>query len=961
MVIRVTAQGTTRVHRITAPGTTVVKTITVGTPSITGTAALGTLSGLDDVSTANRSDGRLISWDSSASTHVYTPLNTSVRQLISVQDLGGDGSLSYAEETGVIVYIGPSDLEARAHFSATNSISYDSTLGIFDFNFDSAINNVKTHIVPISNENIDLGDSNYKFRDLWLKGTTIHLGSITVNDISGTFTVKDSTGAIAPLNLAGNTTTDLTEGTNLYYTDTRARTSITVNTDNTGQITYDSSNGTFTFADSNFARTDIQDVFHEGLTIPDTKKIVFCDNVADIFENGGNFFIRRTNNDLPGESGGNIYLMTKDDGFFYIKSFDGNRDLAHFHDNGPVQLYYANSLKLATRDSGVNITGNTRISGNLTVDGTTTSINSSELVVGDKNIILADSAPDAAAANGGGITLNGANATILYANATDTWDFNKAFGTGINVLSNYTTNELTEGNNLYYSRSRWDSALSSVSTNELTEGTNLYYTRSRWDSALSSVSTTQLAEGNNLYYTTVRADSAFDVRLATKSTTDLSEGTNLYYTRNRFDSALGDDFSSSVIYEKFSVSGDLAYDNGTGLFSFSLSNFTTDSVSEGPTNLYYTTVRFDSDFGDNTTSDLIEGTNLYYTQVRVDSAFDARLATKTTNNLTEGTNLYYTSARADSDAKNAISVSGDLTYDPNTGIMSIDVEQIYTFNNFDSDFRQRLTTTTTDSIGEGSNLYYTSARADSDARHSLALNDLGGDGSLTYNSSTGVIAYTGPSAAEVRAHFSATGDLSYDSATGIFTVDVSDIYSKAEFDSDLGDANTDQLPEGNTNLYYTASRADSDAKHALTGGTSIVYSSDTGTMSTVQAIDSTDNVSFNTITNKDGTTTNTPAAVVVTDTSPNVLDNFAHNNQPVSFEYLVHLFDSTNSATQITKMIGTYDGTNIASNEFGTVFTGADYMGELDFDINGNNIRLLYTKEATLGTVRTKAIKTIIS
>ena len=60
-------------------------------------------------------------------------------------------------------------------------------------------------------------------------------------------------------------------------------------------------------------------------------------------------------------------------------------------------------------------------------------------------------------------------------------------------------------------------------------------------------------------------------------------------------------------------------------------------------------------------------------------------------------------------------------------------------------------------------------------------------------------------------------------------------------------------------------------------------------------------------------------------------------------------------------MIGTYDGTNIASNEFGTVFTGADYMGELDFDINGNNIRLLYTKEATLGTVRTKAIKTIIS
>ena len=936
MVIRVTAQGTTRVHRITAPGTTVVKTITVGTPSITGTASIGTLGGLDDVSTANRSDGTLISWDSSASTHVYTGLDASVRQLISVQNVGGDGSLTYIEATGVIAYLGPLPSEVRAHFGATNSITYDSSTGVFDFNFDSAINNVKTHIVPISNENIDLGDSNYKFRDLWLKGTTIHLGSITVNDSIGTFTAKDSNGDIAPLNLRANTTADLDEGSNLYYTDARARSSITVNTDSTGQISYDSSTGTFTFTDSNFARTDIQDVFHQGLTIPDTKKIVFCDNVADIFENGGNFFIRRTNNDLPGESGGNIYLMTKDSGFFYIKSYDGDRNLAHFHDNGPVQLYYANSLKLATRDSGVSITGNTRISGNLTVDGTTTSINSSELVVGDKNIVLADSAPDGVAADGGGITLNGANATILYTNSTDTWDFNKAFGTGINVLSNYTTDELLEGTAQYYNRARWDSALSTVSTTDLTEGTNLYYTTSR-------------------------ADSDFDIRFATKSTTDLTEGTNLYYRRDRFDSDLGDGVASSIIYDKFSSTGDLNYNNATGVFSFSLGDFTTNDVNEGTNNLYYTTARFDSDFGDNTTSDLTEGTNLYYTLARVDSAFDARLATKTTDDVTEGTNLYYTTARADSDAKNAISVSGDLTYDPNTGIMSIDVEQIYTFNNFDSDFRQRLTTTTTDSIGEGSNLYYTTARADSDARHALAVNDLGGDGSLTYNSGTGVIAYTGPSASEVRAHFSATGDLSYDSATGIFTVDVSDIYSKAEFDSDLGDANTDQLPEGNTNLYYTASRADSDAKHALTGGTSIVYSSDTGTISTVQAIDSTDNVSFNAITNKDGTTTNTPATVVVTDTSPNVLDNFAHNSQPVSFEYLVHLFDSTNTATQITKMIGTYDGSNIASNEFGTVFTGAGYMGELDFDVTAGNIRLLYTKDVALGTVRTKAIKTIIS
>ena len=47
--------------------------------------------------------------------------------------------------------------------------------------------------------------------------------------------------------------------------------------------------------------------------------------------------------------------------------------------------------------------------------------------------------------------------------------------------------------------------------------------------------------------------------------------------------------------------------------------------------------------------------------------------------------------------------------------------------------------------------------------------------------------YTGPSAAEVRAHFSASGDLSYNSSTGQFSIDVEQVYSKANFDSDLQD------------------------------------------------------------------------------------------------------------------------------------------------------------------------------
>ena len=72
---------------------------------------------------------------------------------------------------------------------------------------------------------------------------------------------------------------------------------------------------------------------------------------------------------------------------------------------------------------------------------------------------------------------------------------------------------------------------------------------------------------------------------------------------------------------------------------------------------------------------------------------------------------------------------------------------------------------TTD-LSEGSNQYFTNARA----RGAVSVTDSGGDGSLAYNNSTGVITYTGPSASEARAHLSvASGSgLSYNSSTGEF-------------------------------------------------------------------------------------------------------------------------------------------------------------------------------------------------
>ena len=70
-----------------------------------------------------------------------------------------------------------------------------------------------------------------------------------------------------------------------------------------------------------------------------------------------------------------------------------------------------------------------------------------------------------------------------------------------------------------------------------------------------------------------------------------------------------------------------------------------------------------------------------------------------------------------------------------------------------------LSNHTTSGLTEGTNLYYTTARATTDAKAAISVTDAGGDGSVTY--SAGTITYTGPSAAETRAHFSAGTGVAY--------------------------------------------------------------------------------------------------------------------------------------------------------------------------------------------------------
>ena len=73
--------------------------------------------------------------------------------------------------------------------------------------------------------------------------------------------------------------------------------------------------------------------------------------------------------------------------------------------------------------------GAVTIAGDLTVNGTTTNINTTNLVIEDKNIILGDvTTPTDVTADGGGITLKGAtDKTINWVDSTDAWTSSERF------------------------------------------------------------------------------------------------------------------------------------------------------------------------------------------------------------------------------------------------------------------------------------------------------------------------------------------------------------------------------------------------------------------------------------------------------------------------------------------------------------------------------------------------------
>ena len=166
------------------------------------------------------------------------------------------------------------------------------------------------------------------------------------------------------------------------------------------------------------------------------------------------------------------------------------------------------------------------------------------------------------------------------------------------------------------------------------------------------------------------------------------------------------------------------------------------------------------------------------------------------------------------------SLSGGEMIDHNgSGEFSINAAE------FSASFGLALGASDTDDVSEGSsNLYFTEARG----RAAISVTDAGGDGSLAYDNSTGVITYTGPSASEVRAHVSAGEMLNV--ADGAFSIDAAQF--SASFGLALAASDTDDVSEGTSNLYFTDARARAAISVTDNGGDgSLAYDSGTGVIS----------------------------------------------------------------------------------------------------------------------------------
>jgi hypothetical protein len=284
-------------------------------------------------------------------------------------------------------------------FEGATADSYETTLQVTDPTADRTITlpNVDGTVITTGNLS-DITNIGVFTSTITMEGATANDHELTISagdpTADRTATFPDATGTIV-LDTATQTLTNKTLTTPVISSITNGAATLTLPT-STGTIALTSD-----IAAGIVTETGTQTLTNKTLTSPVITGAVFNDG-SIVFEGA-------TAND---------HETT-----FTITDPTADRTITFPDATGTVALT-ANVAALtgATFTGAVSGTDLT-LSGNLTVNGTTTTINSTTLAVDDKNITLGDvDTPSDVTADGGGITLKGAtDKTFNWVDATDSW------------------------------------------------------------------------------------------------------------------------------------------------------------------------------------------------------------------------------------------------------------------------------------------------------------------------------------------------------------------------------------------------------------------------------------------------------------------------------------------------------------------------------------------------------------
>ena len=384
----------------------------------------------------------------------------------------------------------------------------------------------------------------------------------------------------------------------------------------------------------------------------------------------------------------------------------------------------------------------------------------------------------------GGIISATGGATATYNDSADTIVIDVPITDEDDMSSNSATAIPSQQSVKAYVDAQVDTAdaLSELSgdSDDITEGsTNLFFTNARADARISNAIKDEdnMASNSATHVASQQSVKAYvDSQVASKDalselsgdTDDVTEGSsNLYFTNARADARITDalidedDMSSNSATRLPSQQSVKAYVDSQVDTADHLSELggTTDNLTEGSSNLFHTTERVQDVVGGQlVTNGSHTGVSFAYDDSG-DGAIDATVSLSgfSTSNLSEGSNQYHTTERVQDVVGGQLVTNGSHTnitasYD-DSGDGAIDLSIS------DADIRGKISVT--DSGGDGSLAYNNSTGVltytgitDAQVRGKISVTDSGGDGSLAYNNSTGVITYTGPSASEVRAHIS---------------------------------------------------------------------------------------------------------------------------------------------------------------------------------------------------------------